>query len=308
MKTTTRKDLIEIDSLSVDEILTICESAKEFKEIFTTSAKKLPTLAGKTVVCLFIEPSTRTRLSFELAAKRLSADVINIAASASSLVKGESLIDTVITLEAMNADYVVMRHPVSLAPNFLSRHCKASVINGGDGNHAHPTQALLDAYSIIEKKGSLKGLHIGIIGDIKHSRVARSDIEIFIKLGAKVTLCGPPTLLPEEFLSFGCSISYDFDKLLPELDVVNMLRIQLERQKGSVFPSIREYVKYFALTEDRMKICRPDIIVMHPGPINRGVEIEDSVADCKNSIISEQVTNGIAVRMGVFTLLSGNEV
>jgi aspartate carbamoyltransferase catalytic subunit len=205
----------------------------------------------------------------------------------------------------MNADYVVMRHGASLSPHFLARNTAASVINAGDGNHAHPTQALLDAYSIIEKKGSLKGLHIGIVGDIKHSRVARSDIEIFTRLGARVTLVGPPTLLPDEFAGYGAGLSYDLDSVLPELDVVNMLRIQRERQKGSHFPSIREYHRYFALTRERLKRCREDIVVMHPGPMNRGVEIDDFVADSPNSIINEQVTNGIAVRMAVFYLLSG---
>ncbi len=302
-----RKDLLDITSLSIEEIQLICESAKYFKEVFTRSIKKVPVLRGKTVVTLFFEPSTRTRISFELAAKRLSADTINIAATTSSLVKGESLIDTVNTLEAMNADFIVMRHPVSLAPHFLARHSKASVINGGDGNHAHPTQALLDAYSIIEQKGTLKGLHIGIVGDIKHSRVARSDIEIFQKLGAKVTLVGPPTLLPDEFKVYGCDISYDLDKVLPDFDVVNMLRIQLERQKGSHFPSIREYGKYFALTQKRLANCKSDIVIMHPGPMNRGVEIDDYVADCDNAIINQQVTNGIAVRMAVFYLLSGGK-
>lgn len=300
-----RKDLLDISGLSTEEIHLICNSAKYFKDIFTRSIKKVPVLQGKTVCTLFFEPSTRTRISFELAAKRLSADTINIAASSSSLVKGESLIDTVNTLEAMNADFIVMRHPVALAPHFLARHSKAAVINGGDGYHAHPTQALLDAYSAIDKLGTLEGKHIGIVGDIKHSRVARSDIEIFQKLGAKVTLIGPPTLLPDEFKSYGCSISYNLDKVLPDLDAVNMLRIQKERQKGAHFPSIREYHKFFALTRDRLKKCKDDIVIMHPGPVNRGIEIDDYVADCPNAVINEQVTNGIAVRMSVFYLLSG---
>lgn len=302
-----RKDLLDITSLSKEEILLICNSAGYFKEVFTRSIKKVPVLRGKTVVTLFFEPSTRTRISFELAAKRLSADTINVAAKTSSVVKGESLIDTVNTLEAMNADFIVMRHPVSMAPHFLARHSKAAVINGGDGYHAHPTQALLDAYSIMEKKESLEGLHIGIVGDIKHSRVARSDVEIFQKLGAKVTLIAPPTLLPDNFKTYGCDLSYDLDKILPELDVVNMLRIQRERQKNSHFPSIREYSKFFSLTKNRLNTCKDDIIVMHPGPMNRGIEIDDYVADSENAIINEQVTNGIAVRMSVFYLLSGGK-
>jgi aspartate carbamoyltransferase catalytic subunit len=307
MNSIRRKDLLDITTLDVEEISLIFESAKYFKEIFTRSIKKVPVLRGKTVCSLFIEPSTRTRISFELAAKRLSADVMTVTASASSLVKGESLIDTINTLEAMKVDFVVMRHPVSMAPEFLSRNCKASIINGGDGYHAHPTQALLDGYSVLERTGSLEGLHVGIIGDIKHSRVARSDIELFQKMGAKVTLCGPPTLLPDEFEVYGCDMTYNIDKLLPQLDVVNMLRLQLERQKGSLFPSIREYHQLFALTKERLTRCKKDIIVMHPGPVNRGIEIDDYIAECGNQIINEQVTNGIAVRMAVFYLLSGGK-
>jgi aspartate carbamoyltransferase catalytic subunit len=305
MSSLKRKDLLDIQSLTTDEITLICRSAKYFKEVFTRSVKSVPILRGKTVCTLFYEPSTRTRLSFDLAAKRLSADLINFTVATSSVVKGESLIDTVHTLEAMKADYIVIRHAASLAPHFLSQNIKASVINAGDGFHAHPTQALLDTYSILERTGSLEGLHIGIIGDIKHSRVARSDIEAFKKLGARVTLCGPPTLVPDDFSAYGVDITYNLDKLLPQLDVVNLLRIQKERQKGSLFPSVREYHKNFALTEERMKKCKPDIIVMHPGPINRGIEIDHSVADGPNSIINEQVTNGVAVRMSIFYLLAG---
>ncbi len=305
MSSLKNKDLLDIQSLDTEEINLICNSAKYFKDLFTRSVKTIPVLRGKTVCCLFYEPSTRTKISFELAAKRLSADMINVAVSTSSVVKGESLIDTVHTLEAMNADYIVMRHEASLAPHFLSKNINASVINAGDGFHAHPTQALLDAYSILEKKETLEGLHIGIVGDIKHSRVARSDIEVFKKLGAKVTLCGPPTLIPDEFSIYGVDITYNLDEILDKLDVVNMLRIQKERQEGSLFPSIREYHRQFALTTDRLKKCREDIIVMHPGPINRGVEIDDMVANCPNAIINEQVTNGIAIRMSIFYLLAG---
>lgn len=300
-----RKDLLDIQSLTTEEILLICNSAKYFKALFTRSIKTVPVLRGKTVCLLFYEPSTRTRISFELAAKRLSADLINIAVQTSSVVKGESLIDTVHTLEAYKADFIVMRHAASLAPHFLSRNIKSSVINAGDGNHAHPTQALLDAYSLMEIVGSIKGLHIGIVGDILHSRVARSDIEIFKRLGAKVSLIGPPTLVPDEFKMYGVDIYYEFDEILPELDVINMLRIQRERQQGSFFPSIREYHKRFALTNERLKRCKKDVIVMHPGPINRGIEIDDEVADSSHSIINEQVTNGVAVRMAIFYLLAG---
>ncbi len=300
-----RKDLLDIQSLTTEEITLICDSARYFKDLFTRSVKTVPVLRGKTVCCLFYEPSTRTKLSFELAAKRLSADLINLSVSTSSVVKGESLIDSVHTLEAMKADYIVMRHAVSLAPHFLSKNTRSSVINGGDGFHAHPTQALLDAYSILEKRGTLKGLHIGIVGDIKHSRVARSDIEVFKRLGAQVTLCGPPTLVPDEFSLYDVNITYNLDTILPTLDVINMLRIQQERQQGSHFPSIREYHRLFALTTERLKKCRDDIIVMHPGPINRGVEIDDAVANSPNAIINEQVTNGVAIRMSIFYLLSG---
>jgi len=300
-----RKDILDIQSLSTDEINLICNSARYFKDLFTRSIKTVPVLRGKTVCLLFYEPSTRTRISFELAAKRLSADIINISVGTSSVVKGESLIDTVHTLEAYKADFIVMRHAASLAPHFLSRNINSSVVNAGDGYHAHPTQALLDAYSIIEKRGTLEGLHIGIIGDILHSRVARSDIEVFKRLGARVTLVGPPTLIPDQFKIYDVDISYNLDDVLPHLDVVNMLRIQRERQQGFFFPSIREYHRQFALTGERLKRCKEDIIVMHPGPVNRGVEIDDDVADCENAIINEQVTNGVAVRMAIFYLLTG---
>jgi len=300
-----RKDLLDIESLSVEEIKLICESARYFKDLFTRSVKTVPVLRGKTVCLLFYEPSTRTRISFELAAKRLSADLINISVATSSVVKGESLIDTVHTLEAMKADIIVMRHAVSLAPHFLSQNINASVINAGGGFHAHPTQALLDAYSIMEKRGSLEGLHIGIVGDILHSRVARSDISVFKMLGARVTLVGPPTLVPDEFRKYGVDIAYNLDEVLPDLDVIQMLRIQKERQKGNMFPSIREYHKLFALTSQRLDRCKKEIIIMHPGPMNRGVEIQDAAADSPSAIINEQVTNGVAVRMAIFYLLAG---
>ncbi|TAL30646.1 MAG: aspartate carbamoyltransferase catalytic subunit [Spirochaetes bacterium] len=305
MKGLKQKDLLDIQSLTTDEISLICKSARYFKDLFTRSIKTVPVLRGKTVCTLFYEPSTRTRISFELAAKRLSADLINVTVAASSVVKGESLIDTVHTMEAMKADYIIIRHAASLAPHFLSKNIQASVINAGDGFHAHPTQALLDAYSILEKRGSLEGLTIGIVGDIKHSRVARSDIEVFKRLGARVILCGPPTLVPDEFSAYDVEISYNLDEIIPQLDVINMLRLQRERQKGSLFPSIREYHQQFALTTERLKRGKRDLIVMHPGPINRGIEIDHLVADSPNSIINEQVTNGIAVRMSIFYLLAG---
>ncbi len=305
MNSLQRKDLLDIESLSTDEIQLICNSARFFKDVFTRSVKSVPVLRGKTVCTLFFEPSTRTRLSFDLAAKRLSADLINVNVSTSSVVKGESLIDTVHTLEAMKADYIVMRHAASLAPHFLSQNIESSVINAGDGFHAHPTQALLDTYSILEKKGSLEGLHIGIVGDIQHSRVARSDIEIFKRLGAEVTICGPPSLVPDEFETYDVNITYNLDELLPKLDVINMLRIQRERQKGGFFPSIREYHRQFALTAERLEKCNPDIIIMHPGPVNRGVELSNEVAESPNLIMNEQVTNGVAVRMAIFYLLAG---
>ena len=305
MSTLLRKDLLDIQSLSVDEINLICRSARYFKDVFTRSVKSVPVLRGKTVCTLFYEPSTRTRLSFDLAAKRLSADLINFTVSTSSVVKGESLIDTVHTLESMKVDYIVIRHAASLAPHFLSQNIQASVINAGDGFHAHPTQALLDTYSIMEKREKLDGLHIGIIGDIKHSRVARSDIEAFTKMGARVTLCGPPTLVPDEFKIYGVDITYDLDGLLPQLDVINLLRMQKERQTGSLVPSLREYHRQFALTIERLGKCKSDVIIMHPGPINRGIELDNAVAEYPNTIINEQVTNGVAVRMAIFYLLAG---
>lgn len=305
MSSLKRKHILDIESLSTDEINLICRNTKYFKEIFTRSIKSVPVLRGKTVCTLFYEPSTRTRLSFELAAKRLSADLINVAVSASSVVKGESLIDTVRTLEAMNADYIVMRHQAALAPSFLADNIAASVINAGDGFHAHPTQALLDAYSIMEHRESLDGMHIAIVGDILHSRVARSDIKIFKRLGADVTLVGPPTLLPKEFKEYGVHISYSLDEVLPSLDVINMLRIQKERQHGAFFPSVREYHRQFALTPERLDACKPDVIIMHPGPVNRGIELSNEVMESPRLIMNEQVTNGVAVRMAIFYLLAG---
>ena len=303
------KDLLDIKLLSTEEIRLICKTAEYFKDVFTRDVKTVPIMRGKTVCTLFYENSTRTKMSFDLAAKMLSASSISLAVSSSSVQKGESLIDTVHTLEALNVDYVVMRHEASLAPHFLSKHINASVINAGDGFHAHPTQALLDTYSIMEKRGSLEGLHIGIVGDIKHSRVARSDIEAFHKMGAKVTLIGPPTLVPDEFKdAYGVDICYNLDEILPDLDVINMLRMQKERQKGAMVPSLREYSRLFSLTENRLSKCKSDIVVMHPGPVNRGVEVDSSVVDSPNMIMNQQVTNGVAVRMAIFYLLAGGNL
>lgn len=299
------RHLIDLDTVTREEIEEILRTAVSFKEIFTRSVKKVPALRGKTVVNLFFENSTRTRNSFELAAKRLSADVLNFSVAGSSVTKGETLVDTAKTIEAMASDIIVIRHGSSGAAEMLSRHVKSAVVNAGDGQHAHPTQALLDIFTILEKKGRIEGLHVAIVGDIKHSRVARSNIQGLLKLGAKVTLVGPPTLVPRHFQELGIGISYDLDAVIPEVDVVNMLRIQQERQDKNYFPSIREYSHRFCLTRERLKKGKPDILVLHPGPMNRGVEIESEVADGPHSAINEQVTNGVAVRMAVLYLLSG---
>lgn len=299
------RHLTSLEHLEREQIEQILESSFSFKEIFTRSVKKVPALRGKTVVNLFFENSTRTRNSFELAAKRLSADVLNFSASGSSVSKGESLVDTARTIEAMASDIIVIRHPASGAPDMLSRYVRSPVINAGDGRHAHPTQALLDIFSILEKKKRIDGLHVAIVGDIRHSRVARSNIWGLLKLGAKVTLVGPPTLVPRHFQELGVNISYSLDETLPEVDAVNMLRIQRERQDKNYFPSIREYSHRFGLTAARMKRAKKDILVLHPGPMNRGVEIDSVVADGPHSVINEQVTNGVAVRMAVLYLVSG---
>jgi aspartate carbamoyltransferase catalytic subunit len=269
--------------------------------------KKVPALRGKTVVNLFVEPSTRTRISFELAAQRLSADVINFTAEASSLKKGETLKDTARNLEALNADFIIIRHSASGAPHFLSRFLKASVINAGDGAHEHPTQALLDVFTIREIKGQIAGLKVVILGDILYSRVARSNIWALLKLGANVTLCGPPTLVPRVFEQLGCRITYNVEEAIADADIINLLRIQHERQRKTMFPSIGEYTNLFGLNKSRFTRTKPDVLVMHPGPINRGVEIDSELADCSRSVILEQVTNGLAVRMAVLFLLNGGQ-
>lgn len=301
------KDLLGLEYLDREEINLILETAKPFKELFTRSVKKVPPLRGKTVVLLFYEPSTRTRISFELAAKRLSADVLNISASTSSVAKGESLIDTAKTLEAMKADFVVIRHSMAGAPQILARTINASIINAGDGTHEHPTQGLLDMFTIWEKKGRLSGLKVAIVGDILHSRVARSNIWGLNKMGAKVYVVGPATLIPPRIEQMGVKIFYDLDEIIDELDVINILRIQMERQKENLFPSLREYNEIFGITDERLKRAKKDLLVMHPGPMNRGIEISSSVAEGSRSVITEQVTNGIAVRMAVLYLLAGGD-
>lgn len=299
-----RKDLLDIESLSKEEIYEILDTALPFKEIFTRSVKRVPALRGKTVVNVFFEPSTRTRTSFELAAKRLSADVINIAAERSSLVKGESLIDTFNTLLAMKADLFVMRHSYAGACHFLAEQMPVPIINAGDGAHSHPTQALLDLFTIRENKQTLEGLKVAIIGDIAFSRVARSNIWALTKVGADVHVTGPATLLPRGVEQMGATVCRRIDEALDGADVVYMLRIQKERQGSHFFPTLREYYQLFGLTPERLAMAKPDAIVMHPGPMNRGVEINDYVADGPASRIHDQVTNGVAVRMAVLFLLA----
>jgi aspartate carbamoyltransferase catalytic subunit len=300
-----RKDLLGIQELTTEEIVFLLDAAKAFKEVGERSVKKVPSLRGKTIVNLFVEPSTRTRTSFELAAKRLSADVINITATASSLVKGETLKDTALNLQALNADMIVIRHSAAGAAHFLAKFLKASVINAGDGAHEHPTQALLDALTIREKKGAIAGLNVTILGDILYSRVARSNIWLLTKLGAHVTLAGPSTLVPPVFKEFGCRVTHDIEEAIRDADVINLLRIQHERQRKTMFPSIGEYTAVFGLNKDRFSRTKPDVLIMHPGPINRGVEIDSDIADSGQSVILEQVTNGLAVRMAVLFLCAG---
>jgi aspartate carbamoyltransferase catalytic subunit len=302
-----RKHLLDIESLSAEEIVTVLDTAKAFKAVGERAIKKVPALRGKTVVNLFVEPSTRTRISFELAEQRLTADVINFSAEASSLKKGETLKDTARNLEALNIDIIVMRHSASGAPHFLSRFLRASVINAGDGAHEHPTQALLDLFTIREKKGKIEGLNVTILGDILYSRVARSNIWALTKLGARVTLCGPATLVPRVFEQMGCAVTYKVDEAIAQADIINLLRIQHERQRKTMFPSLGEYTSLFGLTKARLALAKPGALIMHPGPINRGVEIDSEIADSLRSLIIEQVTNGLAVRMAVLFLVSGGQ-
>jgi aspartate carbamoyltransferase catalytic subunit len=305
--TWTRKHLLDIQSLTADEILLVLDTARAFKAVGERAIKKVPALRGKTVVNLFVEPSTRTRISFELATQRLSADVINFTAEASSLKKGETLKDTTRNLEALNADFIIIRHSATGAPHFLTRFLKASVVNAGDGAHEHPTQALLDVFTIHEIKGRVEGLQVTILGDILYSRVARSNIWALLKLGAKVTLCGPSTLVPRVFEKMGCRVTYDVDEAIAQADIINLLRIQHERQRKTMFPSIGEYTSLFGVNKARFARTKPDAIIMHPGPINRGVEIDSDLADSSRSVILEQVTNGLAVRMAVLFLLNGGK-
>ncbi len=300
-----RKDLVGIQELSTAEIGQVLDTAAAFKEVGQRTVKKVPSLRGKTMVNLFIEPSTRTRNSFELAAKRLSADVINIAASASSFTKGETLKDTALTLQALSADIIVIRHQSAGAPHFLASQIRASVINAGDGAHEHPTQALLDAFTIREKKQQIKGLKVTILGDILYSRVARSNIALLTKLGAEVTLSGPSTLVPQKFEELGCRVTWNVEEAIADADVISLLRIQHERQRRTAFPSIGEYTAMFGLNKQRLALTKPDVMIMHPGPINRGVEIDSEIADSERAVILDQVTNGLAVRMAVLFLCGG---
>ncbi len=300
-----KKDILDINSLSTNEISMILDIAQGMKEISERPVKKVPTLRGKTIILFFEEPSTRTKLSFDTAAKRLSADVISISKSSSSIVKGETLIDTARNLDAMNPDIIVMRHSSSGAPYIVSKRVKASVINGGDGMHAHPSQALLDMMSVREKKNRIKGLKIAIIGDIAHSRVARSDIRGFSKMGAEVAVFAPETMMPKDVESLGCIKAGNVDACIENADVVMMLRIQKERQSSILFPTEREYAVLYGLNKKRLQLAKDDVIVMHPGPMNRGVEISNTIADGENSLILDQVTNGVALRMALFYLLAG---
>jgi aspartate carbamoyltransferase catalytic subunit len=300
-----RKDLLGIEELVPAEILLILDTAATMKEISTREIKKVPVLRGKTVVNLFFESSTRTRVSFEIAEKRLSADSVNVSASGSSVSKGETLLDTARNLEAMRPDVLVVRHASPGTPHLLARHLPCSVVNAGDGAHEHPTQALLDAFTIRERLGRIEGLTVGIYGDIAHSRVARSNIHALSKLGARVLVGGPPTMIPPGIEELGAEVVPRLEEMLPALDALVMLRIQLERQGGLLFPSAREYAALFGLGVDRLRLARPGLLVMHPGPINRGLEIAPEVADGKHSLILDQVTNGVAVRMAVLFLLSG---
>jgi len=301
-----KKDILGIKDLTVDEINLILETAESFLEISTRKIKKVPTLRGKTIINLFYEASTRTRTSFEIAAKRLSADTINISSSTSSVVKGETLIDTARNLEAMNPDIIVIRHSTAGAPHLLASLVKQSIINAGDGAHEHPTQALLDMMTIKEKKGKISGLKVAIIGDIEHSRVARSNIYGLSKMGARVVLAGPATMLPRNIEQMGVDVYTNMKDAVIDADVVMMLRIQLERQKQSIFPSLREYSQHYCLNRNNIKLAKKDVIVMHPGPINRGVEISPDIADDPSySVILDQVNKGVAVRMALLYLLTG---
>jgi aspartate carbamoyltransferase catalytic subunit len=302
-----RHHLLGMQGLTREEIETVLNTAESLKEISFRDIKKVPTLRGKTIVNFFHEPSTRTRTSFEIAAKRLSADTVSLSANTSSLVKGETLVDTARNLEAMSPDVIVIRHSMAGAPHLLSRSIKASVINAGDGMHEHPTQALLDLLTVREKKGGFEGLHVAIIGDIAHSRVARSNIIGLKTMGAQVMVAGPPTMIPPFIESMGVGVTYRLQEAVAWADVIMMLRVQMERQKQMLFPCVREYSRYFGLNPENMSKSKRDVIIMHPGPINRGVEIHPDVADGPFSVILDQVTNGVAVRMALLYLLLGGK-
>ncbi|MGH9382084.1 MAG: aspartate carbamoyltransferase catalytic subunit [Thermoanaerobaculia bacterium] len=300
-----RKDLLGIADLSAAEIQLVLDTAESFREVAERPIKKVPTLRGKTVLNLFFESSTRTRSSFELAEKRLSADSLNFSTSGSSLTKGESLVDTALNLQAMAPDLIVIRHGYPGVPHMLARRLEAGIINAGDGPHEHPTQALLDAFTIRQHKGRLAGLDVAIVGDIEHSRVVRSNVLLLTKMGARVTVAGPRTMMPAKVEKLGARVAYSLEDAIRGADVVMMLRIQLERQSRVLFPSVKEYFNLFGLTRERLKLAKRDAIVMHPGPMNRGVEIASDVADGATSVILEQVANGLAVRMAVLYLCSG---
>lgn len=300
-----RKDILTIEDLTKDEIELILSTAQSFKEVSEREIKKVPTLRGRTIINLFYEASTRTRTSFEIAAKRMSADAINISVSTSSVVKGETLKDTAKNLEAMNPDCIVLRHPSSGTSEILARLVKCSVINAGDGSHEHPSQALLDLLTVMERFEKIEGLKVAIIGDISHSRVARSNIYGFIKLGAEVMVAGPPTMIPYDIEKTGCRVFYKIEDAIKDADVIIMLRIQLERQKTGLFPTTREYSRLFGLDSAKLENAKRDVVILHPGPINRGVEISSDVADGPYSLILGQVKNGVAVRMALFYLLLG---
>jgi aspartate carbamoyltransferase catalytic subunit len=301
------RHLLGIADLGADEIALILDTAEAMKEIAARPIKKVPTLRGRTVVNLFFEPSTRTRTSFEVAEKRLSADTLSIAVAQSSVTKGETLLDTVRNLEAMAPDMIVMRHASSGAPHLLARLCRSAIINAGDGMHEHPTQALLDAFTIREHKKRLDGLKVAIVGDLLHSRVLRSNVQLLNTMGARVWACGPATLMPADLAGFGVRATTSIDEAVADADVVMMLRIQHERMHGHFIPSTREYYSLFGLTPERVRRAKDDVIIMHPGPMNRGVEIDSDVADGPDSVILEQVANGVAVRMAVLYLLAGQE-
>ena len=299
------RHLLGIDGMTAEEVALILDTAEGFVQISAREIKKVPTLRGKTVVNFFVEPSTRTRSSFELAEKRLSADALNFSASTSSFSKGESLLDTAKNLEAMSPDFIIIRHSEPGSPHFLARHIDAAIVNAGDGAHEHPTQALLDAYTIRKHKGRLDGLRVAIVGDINHSRVVRSNVLLLTLMGASVVISGPPTLLPREFDAMGCTVTWKVDEALEGADVVMALRVQHERMNAGYFPTTREYAKQFGINSTRLKLAKDDAIVMHPGPMNRGVEISGDLADGSRSVILEQVANGVAVRMAVLYLLAG---